>query len=188
MERPLHWLKAQVHMEPTASSIANDKWPVSIDLTHHGRKGGKKAPHRIAGEVGGTDLCSGVRHLKILCDNDCDQRLATIDELYRRILSRVRCIAWLELRCQHRQANASLDPHSRKVMSGPAAINGIRHYAGRSGRAPGRSNNCEDLSGLGDKASDSKAQEKSAIGRTELRHTQRPIRLNTKNTARGFGK
>jgi hypothetical protein len=119
--------------------------------------------------------------------NDCDQRLATIDELYRRILSRVRCIAWLELRCQHRQANASLDPHSRKVMSGPAAINGIRHYAGRSGRAPGRSNNCEDLSGLGDKASDSKAQEKSAIGRTELRHTQRPIRLNTKNTARGFG-
>ena len=76
MERPLHWLKAQVHMEPTASSIENDKWPVSIDLTHHGRKGGKKAPHRIAGEVGGTDLCSGVRHLKILCDNVPDQRLA----------------------------------------------------------------------------------------------------------------
>jgi hypothetical protein len=123
-----------------------------------------------------------------LMPNACNQRLATLDLPHRPILSRVRCIAWLELRCQHRQANASLDPHSGKVMSSPAAINGIRHYAGRSGRAPGRSNNCENLSGLGDKASDSKAQEKSAIGRTELRHTQRPIRLNTKNTARGFGK
>jgi hypothetical protein len=94
MERPLHWLKAQVHMEPTASSIENDKWPVSIDLTHHGRKGGKKAPHRIAGEVGGTDLCSGVRHLKILCDNNRDEQIAEMDSLLRRTLPRFCSIAW----------------------------------------------------------------------------------------------
>jgi hypothetical protein len=63
-------------------------------------------------------------------------------------------------------------------MRGPAAINGIRHHAGKSGRTPSRSNNVEDLHGLGDKASDSKAQKKAAVGRTELGDAQGPIRLD----------
>jgi hypothetical protein len=71
-------------------------------------------------------------------------------------------------------------------MPCPAAINDTRDQAGKSGRAPSRSNNGEDLCGLGDKASDSKAQKKSAIGRTELGDAQRLIRLDTKDTAHGF--
>ena len=50
--------------------------------------------------------------------------------------------------------------------------------AGKSGNTPSRSNNGEDLHGLGDKASDSKAQKKAAVGRTELGDAQGPIRLD----------
>jgi hypothetical protein len=68
-------------------------------------------------------------------------------------------------------------------MRGPAAINGIRHHAGKSGRAPSCSNNGEDLHGLGDKASDPKAQKKAAVGRTELGGAKRPIEIDTQDAA-----
>ena len=42
--------------------------------------------------------------------NDCDQRLATIDELYRRILSRVRCIAWMLIMASCVEATESYKP------------------------------------------------------------------------------
>jgi hypothetical protein len=120
-------------------------------------------------------------------DNDGNQRLATFGEPQRWILSRVRCIAWLELRRQHGQANACFDADSSQIMHGPAAINGIRHDPGQGGRAPSCANNGEDQHGLGDKASDSKAQEKATVGRTELGDAQRPIRLDAQDTADGFG-
>ena len=118
--------------------------------------------------------------------NAGDQRLATLREPHGPILSRVRCIAWLEHRSQHGQANACFNSHSGKVRPCPAAIHDIRHDAGQRGRTPSRSNNGEDLRRLGDQASDSKAQKKSAVGGAELGDPQRLIRLNTKNTAHGF--
>jgi hypothetical protein len=42
------------------------------------------------------------------------------------------------------------------------------------------------LHGLGDQASDSKAQKKAAVGRTELGDAQRPSRLDAEDTADGF--
>jgi hypothetical protein len=121
------------------------------------------------------------------CQNGCDQRLATLSKPRRPILSRVRCIAWLELRRQHGQANACFDSDSGQVMPGPAAIDNTRDYAGKSGRTPSCSNGGENLHGLGDQASDPKAQKKAAVGRTELGDAQRPIRLNSQDTANGFG-
>jgi hypothetical protein len=124
--------------------------------------------------------------LASLWPNGSDQQLATLREPHRRILSRVRCIAWLEPRRQQGQANACFDSHSEQIMRGPAAIDGIRHHAGKSGRTPSCSNNGEDLNGLGDQASDSEAQKKATIGRAELGDAQRPIRLDAQDTADGF--
>jgi hypothetical protein len=91
----------------------------------------------------------------------------------------------LELRREHCQAYAHLESNSGKIMPRPAAINDRRHEAGKSSRAPGRSNNREDRHGLGDQASDSKAEKKSTVGRTKLGDAKRSIRLEAKNTAHG---
>jgi hypothetical protein len=91
----------------------------------------------------------------------------------------------LELRRQHCQANSHLDSNTGKIMPGPAAIHGKRANPSQSSRAPSRSNNREDRHGLSRQASDSKAQKKSAVGRTELRDAQRSFRLDAKNAAHG---
>jgi hypothetical protein len=94
----------------------------------------------------------------------------------------------LELRRQHCQANARLDSNTGKIMPRTAAISGKRANPSQSSRAPSRSNNREDRHGLSRQASDSKAQKKSAVGRTELGDAKRSIQLHAKNAAHGTRK
>jgi hypothetical protein len=91
----------------------------------------------------------------------------------------------LELRRQHCQANARLDSNTGKIMPRPAAIRGKRANPSQSSRAPSCSNNREDRHRLSRQASDSKAQKKSAVGRSELGDAQRSIRLDAKNASYG---
>lgn len=107
------------------------------------------------------------------------------DYPHRRIVSRVRRTAKLELRCKHCQANARLETNSGKILSRPAAINDKRHDPSQSSRTPSRSNNREGRYGLSEQASNAQAQKKSTVGRTKLGDTKRSIRLEAKNTAHG---
>jgi hypothetical protein len=114
------------------------------------------------------------------------QSAAAIERPFDRLI--LAALPPLELRGQHCQPNAHLESNSGKILPRPAAINDKRHDPSQSSRAPSRSNNREDRHGLSRQASDSKAQKKSAVGRTELGDAKRSIQLHAKNAAHGTRK